>query len=219
MMANPFSWEKSGGLARRYKDYPRGVRRLVDPITNRLIAFGDDLAFENWLLHRFDPQVNELEHSPVPIEVIGPAGAPLRAVAHLSLTRKDGGRELHLVFKSMAPEGHRRVLASIAKVLGGKLVLRSRPEIREDVVCTANLRYLRQVMTMWRGAGSEIDAAVRGQLACTGSMVREQLTRAHPQYDPGLIDSRLGYMHCQGELSILFTGVSYGDRTVITTAQ
>ncbi len=216
---NPFAWEKSGGLAWRYKDHSKGVRRLVDPITNQSVAFASDLVFENWLLHRFDPQIVELEHSPSPIEVTSPTGVPHRAAAHLRLTRKDGRRELHLVFKSKAPEGQRRALTSIAKALGGVLVLRSRAEIRLDVVATTNLRYLRQVMTMWGSEGSQIDAAVSEQLSSAGCLVREQLTRAHPQLDPGLIDSRLGYMHCRGDLVIQFSGSTYGDGTVIVRAQ
>jgi hypothetical protein len=162
---DPFAWEKAGGLARRYKDHPGGVRRLVDPITNRSVAFGDDLVFENWLIQRFDPHVAELEHSPTPIEAVGVMGATLRAVAHLNLLRRDGHRELHLVFKAKVPEGQRRALASIAKVMGGVLVLRSRADIRRDVVGTTNLRYLRQVMTIWGEEGSQIDATVNEQLS------------------------------------------------------
>lgn len=216
---NPSLWEKCGGLAWRYKEHPRGVRRLVDPITNRSVAFGNDLIFENWLLHRFDPQVGELEHSPSPIEVIDPTGMALRGAAHLSLTRRDGRRELHLVFKVKAPEGQRRALTSIAKVLGATVVLRSRADIRQDVVATTNLRYIRQVMTMWGSEGGQIDAAVSEQVSSAGVLVREQIIRAHPQHDPGLIDSRLGYMHCRGDLVIQFKGTRYGDGTLITRAQ
>lgn len=216
MLGDLLSWEKSGGLARRFKDHPMGVRRLIDPITNRSMAFGNDLIFENWLLHRFDQQVAELEHSPTPIVGIGLNGARVKAVAHLCLTRKDGRRELHLVFASKAPAGQQRALTSIAKLLGGELVLRSRAAIRQDVVATGNLRYLRQVMTMWSSQGQEIDESVKEQVASAGCLVRGQVIRALQQYEPGLIDSRLGHMHCRGDLVVHFNGSGYGDGTVIS---
>ena len=218
MAAGPFPFDRWGGLVKRYQGFPHGTKRLIDPISGAPVAFADDLIYENWILHRFNPSVVALHSSPLPIEV--EAGeVTISAVAQLDLRRKCGRRELHLVCKTTPSRPKRRALQAVADALNANLIVRPRELIRRDPVLVSNLRHLRQVMTKWAGHGHEIDAEIARLLTTVGSADRLTVVQALAHFEPDLIDSRLGHMHCAGRVLLQLSGSMYGNRTDVASAQ
>ena len=217
MKHDPFACHKWGGLNKRYQQFPHGTRRLLDPVTGGAVAFGIDLHYENWIIHRFDQDVVKLDASPAPIEVAAEEGAVLKAVAHLDLVRKSGRRELHLVCKSTEKAAGQARLARVARALDAELVIRPRALIRQDLVLITNLRQVRQTMTKWLGHGLELDELILGRVAQKKLTSRASLVHAFNHCAPDLVDARLGHLHCEGRLSIQLSKVKYGDPTIIAS--
>lgn len=217
MKHDPFACHKWGGLNKRYQQFPRGTRRLLDPVTGGAVAFGIDLHYENWIIHRFDQDVAKLDASPIPIEVAAEDESVVKAVAHLDLVRKSGKRELHLVCKSVERQPGKTRLARVAKAMGAELVIRPRAVIRQDLTLITNLRQVRQIMTKWLGYGLELDDLILGHLGQNKLTTRASLVRCLDHCAPDLVDARLGHLHCMGLLSIQLSKVRYGDQTVIAS--
>ena len=86
---------KWGGLSRRYKFHHGGAYRAIDPVDGGRVSFGRPVLFDNWLLRRFDPSIDEIVIRPSIIS--GPPGHAINETPDLDIYFVDGHREFDQV--------------------------------------------------------------------------------------------------------------------------
>ena len=204
-----------GGRAKRYLVFPRAVIRFIDPVSAEPVSVATDLVRDNWLLHFFDPTVAQMWASREPLDATVDEKT-LRVRPDLRLKRTDGQLELHCVCRDAPAPASLRKLRTVAKATGHVVVIRTRGQIRSDVVLLQNLRRLRQLMTLHRGVGTELDTALLA--LAKEPTYRLTLRKAFASIDPQAIDARLGVLHRGGRIHIELKEKTYGDATVIRQA-
>jgi hypothetical protein len=201
-----------GGRTARYRENPGKALRIKDPISGTPKEFGQDLIYEAWLIHRFDPAVKDIrighshlgdEFSPESLDCI-----------QLDVAYADGSRLLESL--TVLPASRRRIalLKAVAKSLGAASKARCRADVRASVQHVTNLRLLRQLMQLHLDARDLPE--LKRVVTASDNLQRGELDALLAGCDPATLDAGLGFLLHAGVIDMDIKEKAYGQATLIS---
>jgi len=212
-----------GGAKARYKDHPGRVIRCMDPFSGNVEAFKSPLKYENWLLRRFDPQVDYLNASGDTWAILA-AGEQIQVKPQLVWAHAGQRGLLEIVEEPGRPiaEGQARALQLVARAHQMRSSIRRVHEIRDSLRLLELLDRIRQCMALhytdlreepWT---ERIAEHVNEHRRYTrGDLLAELLPR-FPGCTEQLVDSALFWLRQHQHVIFDIEGGAYGNATVIS---
>lgn len=212
-----------GGAKARYREHPGRAIRSIDPFSGDIATFKSPAKYENWLLRRFDPQVDYLNAS-LDIWSILSAGVPVQVRPHLVWAQAGRRGVLELVEEPGRPIPQQQTvtLQLVARAHQMGASIRRIDEIRGSLRLLELLDSIRQIMVLhytdlrdepWTERICEL---IKMNPQCSrGDLLAELLPRFAGCTEQ-LVDASLFWLRQHQHIFFDIDGGAYDDATVIS---
>lgn len=210
-----------GGLRKRYKAFPNGMVEALDPVSADIVAFKTELQYDNWLLRRFDPAIQDLDIRPKRLAQMR-NGKRTESQPALAFRNEKGPRIVEwVVAKGSVEPCDLEAVVPFEKSHRVKVSVRARDTIRGNQVLLANLDHVRQTLAM------HVNVDLAAEQRATLQALQEKremelallLARAQSQSNAALsvrVEAALLRLFADGTVKLNLSEVPYGTKTIIS---
>lgn len=214
-----------GGRQQRYKVQRQQQLRVYDPFTQTYAEFSHERYLLAWLLMRFCPAIEDLDHCPEPVGYMH-LGRQFVARPHLTWRIFGTNHRAYFWLRQEWTDDDRLRIHEFSKTHGVKVVLGSWAELEGQSQLLENLQTGRQLMTTAQQAGFDVRQTAREILrhlrAHNGQALRGQLgaelcARNCIDCDTQ-VDAALFHLHGVGRVKLELEDIEYSDDTRVRMA-
>ena len=214
-----------GGRQKRYKVQRHTQLRVYDPFACAYVEFSHERYMLAWLLMRFCPAIDQLNHAPQPVGFMS-AGRPTLARPHLTWRIVASNRRVFFWLRQEWSEEQRFRLSTFSQTHAVDVVLAGWDELTSQGQLLNNLQTGRQRMATVHHSGLDTrrvaqdilghlraknGRATRGDVG--GTLCRRACEDCHSQ-----VDAALFHFLAVGRLKFDLQAAAFGDDTLLRSA-